>query len=194
MRMKRIAVFALALLLAFAAGGTLYAQQSSPSSSVEFTIVAFVPQILDFSLGFSAGRAALLEGYFSGSDAAADDPGSGGAAEATRFQIREGSLISLGNASLHSNVRGTYTISAYSVNGGYLVPDLIGTGVPGIPYQLLLGDQSARSLGGTYYFSASGKTLREGRSYEVALAIADVPAGTPAGAFTDQLVFSISAN
>lgn len=189
MKGSKFALTALAFLLAFAAGSPLYAQTSQSSKSVQFAIVAVVPRILDFTLGFSPNQSAIIEGYLPGAGEQTSARGS------TRFEIAEGSQVSLGSALLNSNVKGSYVISARSDNGGYLRPDAATQNpASGIPYLIYLGDTAAESDGGVYTFNESGKTTRGGKSFEIALAIAEVPAGTTGGTFSDRLVFSISAN
>lgn len=168
----------IAALFALAATASLSAQNNK---SVSVQIVATVPAVLTLSLDFSADATTQVAGFI---------PGIAVPGAANAFQIRDGATVGLGNARLVSNVSSSYSVNVYSANGGALV-DANGSKVN---YQLQLGDKVANANGGTFSFSASGKSTRNGNPLAVALSIPSVPAGAASGFYTDSLMFSVAAN
>lgn len=180
------------IALAFAALMSVHAQNGSASKSVSIQIVAVVPSVLRLSLDFSPDATAQLTGYIPGSTTLKSNA-SYGRSKDIRFEIRAGTTIDLGNASIFSNVSSSYSVEVFSANGGSLRDPSFATNAS-IPYQLLLGDYAATARGGSFTFVKSGKSTKSGSPLRVALMIADVPATAPSGLYTDQLMFSIAAN
>jgi len=174
-KISMIAALLLAASMAFAQGG-------AASKSISIRIVAIVPPILNLSLDFAAGSTINLSGYFPGQTA----PESGGG-----FQIQSGSVVELGNARVYSNLLKAYSVSVFSANGGAMKSQ---NDDSSIPYSIRFGGSEVRANGGEFSFTQSGKTPKSGSAVAVALAFANVPASLPNGIYTDNLMFSISAN
>lgn len=168
---------------------SVFAQNSSRSTSATIQIVAIVPSILKLNLDFANSSTATLLGYLRSDGTTSPMPVSKG----NQFEIKPNATVELGNARLFSNVPGSYTIIAYSANGGTL-KNSYGMTADGIPYSLILGSMQATPQGGAFRFTASGKSTRDGTELKVALALGSVPANAPAGFYADQLMFSVSAN
>jgi hypothetical protein len=171
--------------LALIAIGSLQAQTQSGTRSASVQIIAVVPTILKLSLDFCAGEAAQVNAYL---------PSENGVSNArlspSKFEIRDNSVIQLGDARIFSNTNESYSVDVYSANGGVLRADSGST----IPYNLTLGGRPARNRDGAFSFQTRGRTSMEGSPLMVALAIADVPASATEGYYRDQLMFSLSAN
>jgi hypothetical protein len=171
--------------LAFVAIAGLHAQTQSGTKSASIQIVAVVPTILKLSLDFCAGEATQVDAYF---------PSSNNTARArfspAKGEIRENSVIELGDARIFSNTNESYSVDIYSANGGMLRADSGST----IPYSLTLGGRSASNRDGAFSFQTRGRTSMEGSALMVALNIAGVPASAAEGNYSDQLMFSLSAN
>ena len=180
----RIASAALALI----AAGCLYAQSPSTGRSVSIQIVAVIPPVLRLALDFCAGEIAQVNAYLHPKNGAEDSR-----IDATRHEIREGSVIELGNARIFSNTGKSYSVQVYSANGGNLRPDS-GPSTASIPYSLSLDGIPARNRDGAFSFQTRGKTTMEGTALRVALAIAAIPASASGGDYSDQLLFSLAAN
>lgn len=168
-----------ALLLA---ASMAFAQSEATSKSVSIRIVAIVPPILNLSLDFATGSTVSLAGYLPGSEALRSDNG---------FQIKSGSVVELGNARIVSNLLKSYSVSVFSSNGGSMISQIDNVS---IPYTLRFGDSEVVAVGGEFSFVQSGKTSKSGSPMPVALAFANVPSSLPNGVYTDNLMFSISAN
>ena len=180
--------FALLALAAFT-GASAQAQTSSRNAAVQ--IVAVVPAVLRLSLDFSPDATVQLAGYIPETEA--DSAAAPRARNAeSRFEIRPGAKVDLGKARLVSNLS-SYSVKVYSANGGSLRDESDAAG-SAIPYQLQLGGAAADARGGTFTFSAQGRSTRDGNPLMVALAIDSVPADAGSGVYTDQLTFAISAN
>ena len=188
-RFLRSAVFAM-LALGILTGAN--AQKTSNSKSISIQIVAVVPAILKLSLDFSNNASANLTGYIPDNGLS---PGNAAYApnDNLRFEIKTGAVVHLGNASLFSNVTSSYTIKVYSANGGALMA-LSGTDKTAIPYELHLGDTASTAEGGAFSFAAAGKSSKSSKPLSVALAFRDVPQSAASGNYSDQLMFSVSAN
>jgi hypothetical protein len=179
-------------LLAFAALAGANAQAKASSKTATIQIVAVVPAVLRLSLDFSADATVQLAGYIPGTEAAAV-PAAYSKNAGSRFEIKSGAKVDIGNARLFSNLSSSYSVNVYSANGGTL-RDANNAAAAAIPYQLQLGDSAADARGGTFSFNASGKSTKGGEPLMVALAINSVPAGARSGFYTDQLMFAVSAN
>ncbi|HWR10627.1 MAG TPA: hypothetical protein VN445_02290 [Rectinemataceae bacterium] len=189
-RFLRLAVFT-ALALATLTG--TYAQQASTSKSVSIQLVAVVPAMLKLSLDFSTDTTIQLSGYIPGNETYSGNIRSA-RSEGSRFEIKSGSTIDLGNARLFSNLRSSYSVNVYSANGGSL-RDPSGADSAAIPYQVCLGNTTTSARGGTFSFAGPGmSTTMEGSSLRVALVINNVPQTASSGFYSDQLMFSVSAN
>jgi hypothetical protein len=186
---RRWLVLAIVALAAIAGAG---AQSDARSQSVTIQIVAVVPAVLRLSLDFSPDGCARLNGYVPGAEALGSDA-SYSRSEGTNFEIKAGTKVELGNARLFSNVMAPYSIHVYSANGGSL-RDPRGAAKSCVPYRLCLGDSVAAAQGGVFSFAASGKSSKDNAPLMVALAISDVPPAAVCGYYTDQLMFSVSAN
>ena len=172
-----------ALMLATAPS---FAQKDALSRSVSLQIVAVVPPILNLSLDFAPSHSASLNGYLSKGKVPAINASY---QSGPQFELRGNESIDLGNATFFSNIPHGYTISAASLNSGYLKGN-----ATLIPYFLKIGDSIASASGGVFSFSAFGKTNRGGRSLPVSILIGSVPQTAESGVYTDTLVFGISAN
>lgn len=179
----------LAMLLIAAVMGS-YAQTGSDSRSATIQIVAVVPSILKLSLDFSSDATAQLTGYIPGPNASAINVSY---SKGSRFEIRQGARVDVGNARLFSNMNSSYSVAVYSANNGTL-RDPSGKSQVAIQYGLFLGDKYDVARGGAFTFMASGKSTKSGTPLKVALAINDIPSIATSGIYTDQLMFSISAN
>ena len=175
---RKVSMIAALLLAASMA----FAQSGAASKSVSIRIVAIVPPILNLSLDFAAGSAINLSGYLPGQEAS--ESGNG-------FQIQSGSVVELGNARVFSNLLKAYSVSVFSSNGGSMKSE---SDDSSIPYNLRFGDSEVTAKGGAFNFVESGKTSKSGSPMAVALAFANVPSSLPKGIYTDNLMFSISAN
>jgi hypothetical protein len=182
--------------LAFVSVMGAFAQGSASSKSVSIRLVAVVPAILRLSLDFAQDSTAQISGFVANSDAAdnatpANAPYS--VARGSRFEIKSGSTVDLGNARLYSNVMSSYSVNVYSANGGTL-RDPTDAAKGAISYQLCLGDSVATARGGAFTFATSGKSSMTSAPLRVALAIDNVPQTASGGFYSDQLMFSVSAN
>lgn len=181
---RRILFACLFSLLALAAAS---AQNSGRSVSVQ--IVATVPPVLSLSLDFSPDASATVAGFLPAEGAAVSGP-AGRTGGKNAFEMREGARVELGNARLVSNLSSSYSVQVHSANGGALV-DERGTKVV---YQLSLGESTVSARGGSFEFTASGKSSRVGTALPVGLSIPRLPAAAAGGYYTDSLFFSVSAN
>ena len=170
-----VAALLLAATIAFAQGG-------ANSKSISIRIVAVVPPVLNLSLDFATGSSISLAGYLPGPESSQSNAG---------FQITSGSVVELGNARIVSNLIKAYSVSVFSANGGSMRCEADDSS---IPYTLRFGDAEVTASGGTFNFAKSGKTAKSGSPMAVALAFANVPSSLPSGVYTDNLMFSISAN
>ncbi len=168
-----------ALLLA---ASMAFAQSGANSKSVSIRIVAIVPPILNLSLDFAAGSAINLSGYLPGLSASESGDG---------FRIQSGSVVELGNARIFSNLLKAYSVSVFSANGGAMKSQ---SDDSSIPYSIRFGGSEVTANGGAFSFAQSGKTPKSGSPMAVSLAFADLPSSLPNGIYTDNLMFSISAN
>lgn len=162
------------------------AQRSS--SSVSIQIVAYVPPVVKLDLDFSDNGSVRLAGYSPGSGTF---PGGGTQAGQTSFALEQGATVSLGTASLFSNILGSYSIVVQSANGGYL-RDSMAAESSLIPYQLNVGSQASMASHGSFTFTAGGKSGKHSPYLPVSITIGEVPESTH-GKYSDQLVFSIVA-
>ncbi|MCE1196569.1 hypothetical protein LWX53_08755 [bacterium] len=176
-----------ALLAFIALAGASVQAQASRTAAIQ--IVAVVPAVLRLSLDFSSDATVQLAGYIPGTDAA---PALHSRSAGAGFEIKPGAKVDLGKAKLLSNLS-SCSVKVYSANGGTLRGES-GDAGSSIPYQLQLGDAAAEARGGTFTFSARGRTTRDGDPLTVALAIDSVPTNAGSGIYTDQLMFAISAN
>jgi len=168
------------------------AQNAATGKSATMRLIASVPAVLQLSLDFSANSNIQLIGYIPGNTAPAAKVAYG-RSEGSRFEIKAGTMVNLGNASIFSNISSSYSVDVFSSNSGLLRDPSFAT-TASIPYQLLLGDTAATARGGSFTFARSGKSAKSASALMVALVIGDVPASAPAGTYTDQLLFSITAN
>lgn len=182
---KRI-VFAVLMTIVCA---SVFAQNSPRSTSATIQIVAVVPSILKLNLDFTNSATTTLLGYLPSDGTTTPMPASKG----NQFEIKPGTTVELGSAHLFSNVPGSYTIIAYSANGGALRNSYSMTN-DAIPYSLILGSMQAVPQGGAFHFTTSGKSTRDGSELKVALALGAVPVNAPSGFYADQLIFSVLAN
>lgn len=166
-----------------------YAQNPVTTRSVSFQIVAVVPPVLNLTLDFASGNATTLTGYYSNGGV----PVVGVSyARGTEFQLKSYQSIELGNARLFSNVNNAYSIRVTSLNDGQLRNEAASS--RSVPYLLKVGNSVAASLGGVFSFSAFGKTNRGGIALPVSIILGGVPSASNSGAYTDTIVFGISAN
>ena len=165
---------------------SLHAQANPSSKSAVIHLIAVVPPMLNLSLDFAQNSTALVSGYL-------DEGDNASAAKGGTFGIREGAKVELGNARLFSNVPGSYAIHVYSANGGTL-KDASGVSAAAIPYTLSLGDKESLAQNGTFSFSHSGVSSREGSALKVGLAISRLPADAVRGFYVDNLLFAVAAN
>ena len=91
------------------------------------------------------------------------------------------------------NLPSSYSVNVYSANGGSL-RDASSDAMAAIPYLLCLGGATSSARGGVFSFAASGKYSKYSEPLKVALTIPSVPQTSAGGFYTDQLMFSISAN
>lgn len=182
---KRIVLAVLMIIVC----ASVFAQNSPRSTSATIQIVAIVPSILKLNLDFSNSSTATVLGYLRSDGSTTPMP----AVKGNQFEIKPGAMVELGNARLFSNVPGSYTITAYSANGGAL-KNTYGMTNDAIPYSLILGSMQAVPQGGAFHFTSSGKSTRDGTELKVALALGSVPSSAPAGFYADQLMFSVAAN
>lgn len=190
--MKGLAKKAILAFLALAVVAGAYAQKKASSQSIAIQIVAVVPTVLRLSLDFSQDGTAQLVGYVPGLETLRNNIGYS-KNSGSRFEIREGATIELGNAHLFSNLPSSYSVNVYSANGGSL-RDASGSTTDSIPYQLCLGDSTASASGGIFSFATSGKSSKYSAPLKVALTIPNVPQATASGYYSDRLMFSVSAN
>ncbi len=191
---RRIGLSLLVLALAARASPQAGSGLNSNSKSISIQIVAYVPPVLKLSLDFSENLNPRLVGYIPHETS----PGSAtiarsAASIATGFEIHEGAMIDLGNARLFSNLISSYRINVYSANGGSLRNSAEANPEP-IPYRLRFGDLLASAVGGRFSFAAEGKSSFNSPSHRVALEIGEIPPSAVKGFYTDQLMFSVSAN
>lgn len=190
--MKRAALKVILALLAFAAIASANAQNRTSSQSTTIQIVAVVPTILRLSLDFSQDGTTQLVGYIPGAETLRSNVSYIKNA-GSRFEIRAGATVELGNAHLFSNLPSSYSVNVYSANGGSL-RDASSDAMAAIPYLLCLGGATSSARGGVFSFAASGKYSKYSEPLKVALTIPSVPQTSAGGFYTDQLMFSISAN
>lgn len=191
---RRTLLSLLALAIAVAASAQGRSAQNSNSKSISIQIVAYVPPVLKLSLDFSENLNPRLTGYLP--HEATPDSGTTTATAttaATGFEIRNGATIDLGHARLFSNLVSSYCVNVYSTNGGSL-RNSAETNPEPIPYKLRFGDFLASAVGGRFSFAAEGKSSMNSPSHRVALEIGEIPPSTAKGFYTDQLMFSVSAN
>lgn len=186
---RRWLVLAIVALAVIAGAG---AQSDARSQSVTIQIVAVVPAVLRLALDFSPDGYARLNGYVPGAEVLGSDASYSRSA-GINFEIKAGTKVELGNARLFSNVTSSYSIRVHSANGG-LLRDPGDAAKSSVPYRLCLGDSVAAAQGGVFSFAASGKSSKGNVPLMVALDIGDVPSAATSGYYTDQLMFSVSAN
>jgi hypothetical protein len=184
--MRRFGAMMLLLCGFFFTALSLHAQATPTSKSAVIHLVAVVPPMLNLSLDFAQNATALVSGYLDEGDFSA-------AAKGGAFGIREGTKVELGNARLFSNIPGSYSINVYSANGGTL-KDASGVSGAAIPYTLSLGDKESPARDGTFSFSHSGVSTRDGAALKVGLAISRLPVDATRGLYVDNLLFAVAAN
>ena len=165
---------------------SLRAQATPSSKSAVIHLVAVVPPMLNLSLDFAQNSSALVSGYL-------DEGDNPTLAKGGAFGIREGTNVELGNARLFSNIPGSYSITVYSANGGSL-KEASGVSGAAIPYTLTLGGKESPARNGSFSFSHSGVSTREGAALKVGLAISRIPAYATRGYYVDNLLFAVAAN
>ena len=190
--MKGFAKKSILAVLAFAAIAGAYAQRGTSSQSTTIQIVAVVPTVLRLSLDFSQNGTTQVVGFIPGAETIRSNV-SYSKNSGSRFEIKSGASFELGNAQIFSNLPSTYSVNVYSANGGTL-RDASGDANSAIPYQLCLGAAVSSARGGMFSFTASGKSSKYSAPLKVALSFPEVPATASSGFYTDQLVFSVSAN
>jgi len=183
---------AILAVLVFAAIAGAYAQKGTSSQSTTIQIVAVVPTVLRLSLDFSQDGTTQVVGYIPGAETLRNNV-SYSKNSGSRFEIKSGATVELGNAHLFSNLPSSYSVNVYSANGGTL-RDASGAASGAIPYQLRLGDTISSARGGMFSFVTSGKSSKYSAPLQVALTIPSVPQTTASGFYSDQLMFSVSAN
>lgn len=191
-RVKGFAKKSILAVLAFAAIAGAYAQKGTSSQSTTIQIMAVVPTVLRLSLDFSQDGTTQVVGYVPGAEALRSNA-SYAMNAGSRFEIKPGARVELGNAHLFSNLPSSYSVNVYSANGGTL-RDASGAAISSIPYQLCLGDAISSARSGMFSFSTSGKSSKYSAPLKVALSIPSVPATAASGFYADQLMFSVSAN
>jgi hypothetical protein len=176
-----------------AAVGSVRAQGTSTSKSISIQIVAYVPPTLRLDLDFSRNGSLAINGRIRGEK----DSGSLGAQSLSvngsgqsNFDISPGATIIIGNASLFSNLPGTYSVIVRSSNGGYLRHSNSAAASP-IPYQLMLGDRFSSAQQGSFRFAFGGKAGKRSPDFKVALSFGTLDAEE--GGYSDNLSFSIVA-
>jgi len=200
MRRFGVGVLLSVLALLCAPSALVYPQTQSKS----ITIVGVVPTILRLSLDFADDTATQLVGYIADSaDQRSGGSTSGIAQNASynpnaaqggkNFEIKAGTTITLGNARLFSNIKGTYTILAYSANRGKL-QNSSNTQADSVEYMLALGESCAAAQNGVFRFTGRGVSTHGGTPLTVALILGEIPASAMGGFYTDQIYFSISQN
>ncbi len=176
-----------------AAVGSVQAQGKSTSKSISIQIVAYVPPTLRLNLDFSRDGSLAINGRIRGekdsgslSTQSLSVSGSG----RSDFDISPGATIIIGNASLFSNLPGTYSVIVYSSNGGYL-RNSSSAAASRIPYQLMLGDRLSSAQQGSFRFALGGKAGKGSPDFKVALSFGTLDAEE--GDYSDNLSFSIIA-
>jgi len=182
---------AISTVLFAAALAGLPAQAKAAGASASVRLMAVIPAVLRLSLDFSRDATAGITGYIPGDGTEGDDASYVGGG--SRFEIRRGATLDLGNARLFSNVATYYSVNVYSANGGSL-RDPTGASDAAISYNLRFGNSSASAQGGTFTFVASGTSTSNSAPLRVALEIRDVPNAAASGYYTDQLMFAMAAN
>ena len=190
--MRGSAKKAILAVLVFAAIAGAYAQKGTSSQSTTIQIMAVVPTVLRLSLDFSQDGTTQVVGYIPGAETLRNNV-SYNKNSASRFEIKSGATVELGNAHLFSNLPTSYSVNVYSANGGSL-RDASGDATDAIPYQLCLGDATSSARGGMFSFATSGKSSKYSAPLKVALTILSLPQTAASGFYTDQLMFSVSAN
>lgn len=191
-RVKGFAKKSILAVLAFAAIAGAYAQKGTSSQSTTIQIVAVVPTVLRLSLDFSQNGTTQVVGFIPGAETLRSNV-SYSKNSSSRFEIKSGVSFELGNAQIFSNLPSSYSIIVYSANGGTL-RDASGDANGAIPYQLCLGAAISSARGGMFSFVASGKSSKYNAPLKVAISIPSVPPTAASGFYTDQLMFSVSAN
>jgi hypothetical protein len=190
--MNRIFKTIILSCIMFVSLSSAFTQTNSNSKSASIHIVAIVPSVLRLSLDFAQNSTTQVAVYIGGIE---ENQRAETLANTTtsRFEIRDGAQVELGDARLFSNVPGSYSIDVYSMNGGTL-KDPSGTNQTEIPYSLSLGGNEAVAKNGAFNFKKNGKSTRDGSTMNVSLAISSVPLSASRGLYVDNLMFSVSAN
>jgi len=186
--MARSRIYLALAALAFVAVTGIHAQTQSGTKSASIQIVAVVPTMLKLSVDFCAGAVAQVKAFLS-----SKTPETVKSAASSGFEIKENSVMELGDARIFSNTTGSYSVDVYSANGGSLRNESNSAGSD-IPYSLSFGGISAKNRDGAFSFQTRGKSQMDGSTMKVALAIASVPSAALVGRYSDQLMFSLSAN
>ena len=194
MRIKHAWALGFLLFLMFGtAPESVQAQSKKMSQSITIQIVAYVPPMLRLDLDFSRDGSLHLNGRVRGEEASTNgSPRSFSQSTAGRsdFDIMSSATIPIGNASLFSNLPGSYSIVVFSANGGYL-RNISEEGDILIPYKLMLGDRLSAAQQGSFHFALSGKSGTNSPDFPVALSFGELRAVE--GDYSDNLSFSIIA-
>ena len=113
--MNRIFKTIILSCIMFVSLSSAFTQTNSNSKSASIHIVAIVPSVLRLSLDFAQNSTTQVAGYIGGIE---ENQRAGTLANTTtsRFEIRDGAQVELGDARLFSNVPGSYSIDVYSMN------------------------------------------------------------------------------
>lgn len=190
---KKWAFSLLLMVMLGVAVGSAQSQRNTNSQTVSIQIVAYVPPTLNLKLDFSQDGSLRLNGRVEGESAVEsrgsqsftqNNPGS------SDFNISSDATIVIGNASLFSNLPGSYSIIVFSANGGVLKNSSIADATP-IPYRLMFGDTISSAQQGSFRFALGGKAGKSSPDFPVALNFGDLQAEK--GDYSDNLSFSIIA-
>lgn len=180
-------------LLFLAVVGSAQTQDKNNNQSVSIQIVAYVPPTLRLNLDFSRDGNLQINGRIRGKEDSPDPSArnlSGGGSGRSDFDISAGATIIIGNASLFSNIPGSYSVIVHSSNGGYLRHSSSAAAAT-IPYQLMFGDRLSAAQQGSFRFALGGKAGKNGPDFPVALSFGALDAEE--GDYSDSLSFSIIA-
>jgi len=174
-------LFAFGVFLAFSSSA-----QTSNRTSTSIRLTVHVPSVLQLSLDFGNGGVAQINGYLGDSLEALQGSFTQGG-----FALASNSTFSLGCAKIISNLASSYSIIVQSMNGCRLKNLTSGSE---ISYSLLIGGVPTKQYGDAFRMTTSIRTPREGTELPVSIALGAIPTNAAFGAYTDNLLFNVSAN
>jgi hypothetical protein len=160
--------------------------QTSNRTSTSIQLTVYVPSVLQLSLDFGNAGVAQINGYLGNSLGSMQGSFAQGG-----FALASNSTFSLGNAKIVSNLGSSYSISVQSMNSGRLKNFASGSE---ISYSLLIGGVPTMQYGDAFRMTSSLRTPREGIELPVSIALGTIPTNAAFGAYTDNLLFNVSAN